>query len=77
MENMDFSSNYTFISFKIYSAICKFNPIGYFYLNDVIDGSIAVKRNLMGFSLAKGLVILLSLSGIIYVIGRKIARKID
>lgn len=65
------------LALKYVPQYASFNPIGYFNLNDIIDGSIAVKRKLVGFSLAKGLAILLSLSGIIYVIGRKIARKID
>lgn len=54
-----------------------FNPLAYFSINDVVDGSIAVKKNITGISVAKGISLMLILSGIIYFVGRKISTRVD
>lgn len=57
--------------------IASFNPLAYFSINDVVDGSIAVKKNIVGISVAKGISLMLILSGIIYFVGRKISTRVD
>lgn len=65
------------LALKYLSNTASFNPLAYFSINDVVDGSIAVKKNIVGISVSKGISLMLILSGIIYFVGRKISTRVD